>query len=234
MTEHSAIEQYPQDDQSITVVSINKGNVSVGVATIVLSKVNRIVIRLEDDEHGTPVKGQSFTLLYDRGGERILRLKTTITDVIQGGKCFLEPTGPVSEGERREFLRAQITGRSYLEKVEDDYELIEEHDSVDSSRWYEQEMDLSGSGVKLDWDGSCKKGDRLRVTMVFEGNQSLVTAVGKVVRARPSKGGNGLLDVAVHFVELSESGRDRLNNVVFKHFYQQVGSRFGTTLLQDG
>ena len=233
MTEQSATEQNPQDDQTITVLGINKGNVSVGVATIVLSKASRIVIHLEDDEHGTPVKGQSFTLLYDRGGEHILRLKTKITDVIQGGKCFLEPTGPVSEGERREFLRAQVTGRSYLERVEDDYELIEEHGSVDSSRWYEQEMDLSGSGVKLEWDGSCKKGDRLRVSMVFEGNQLPVTAVGEVVRARPGKGEKRLLDVAVHFVELSESGRDRLNNVVFKYFYQQVGSRFGTTLVQD-
>jgi hypothetical protein len=233
MTEQGTPERYPQNDQIITVVAVSNGAVSVGGASVILSKEKRVVIRLTDDDCGTPIKGQPFTLLYDRGEERILRLKTRVSDVIDGRKCLLEPTAPVSEGERREFLRAQVMGRVYLEQIDEDFELFDEAEEVDSSRWLLQELDLSGSGVKLEWEEPCKKGDSILVCLVLGDDASPISAIGRVVRARPNKK-SGKFDVAVQFSRLSESDRDRLINVVFKHIYQQVGNRFGTTLTLDG
>jgi len=210
--------RYPQEEQTITAISVTDGNVRVCTATTLLVKAHRIVIKIsERDAEWQPDRGHMVTLLYDIGEERILRLKNVVTDVVDRQKWLLQPTAQVAEGERREFLRATAESGVYAEIVSDGFELPVH--GGDPTALPSQSVDLSGSGVSFDWEGRCKKEDMMFVELGLGG--ASVRALGRVVRAKPIKGTHSMR-VAVHFTEVAEGERDVLINAVFRHYYEKM------------
>lgn len=226
MSEHS----YPVEDQMITAVTVKDGNAQVLAGTTLLSKPRGIVVRFEaHDTDAVPSKGRTVTLLYG-GGVRVLRLRTIVAEVIDGLKLLLEPVSEVTEGERREFLRAESLVKLHAEVVGPDYVLPGETGAPPGPDMTELMADLSGSGVRFLWDSLCAIGDLMFVRLVLsEPQNSVVCAVGEVVRAdRDAE--SGTIDVAVHFTTIEEQDRDRLINFVFRRYYEQLGSALGAVI----
>ena len=220
----------------LTAVTVQQANVRVLAGTTVAASERCIAVRFEDgDVAAIPVKGEQLTLLYG-GGARVLRLRACVTDIIGEQKALLEPQGPVTEGERREFLRAAATVRLWAEVVPEDTEIEEPGPSnADAQKWSETTVDLSGSGVKFTHPTvRVKKNEHLLIHMGL-GNPvtSVVSAIGAVVRARPSKSSEGQLDIALHFTTVPELSRDRMINCVFRMYYKQLGNQFGTVIEPD-
>lgn len=218
--------RYPVEDQMVTAVAVKDGNPHVLAGTTVVSKPRGIVIRFEphDSEH-VPSRGQTVTLLYG-GGERVLRLRTVVAEIIGGLKLLLEPVAEVTEGERREFLRAQAEVKLYARVVGPDFRLPGEDESaLEPDPGFEDlVVDLSGSGVKFLWDKLCRSGDLMLIRLVLPTPEDqIVNAVAEVVRA-VRDADSGKMDVAVHFSSVSEHDRDRMINYVFRRYYEQLGS----------
>jgi len=216
----------------VTAVTVKNGDAHVLAATTLLSKQRGIVIRLEGhDAAHMPAKGQTVTLLY-AGGERVLRLRTVVQETIEELKLLLEPIEEVTEGERREFLRAEAEVQVYADVVAPGYDLPGSAPDPGGSGWSEETVDLSGSGVKFLWDGECKKGDNLFVRMILPSpGGPVVNALGDVVRARPHE--SKRLEVSVHFTQVEEIDRDLMINCVFRKYYQQLGSALGAAIDLD-
>ena len=226
------VEKYPTEDQLITAISVKDGNASVTAGRIVVAKERGIVVRFESED-GLPLRDQALTLLYG-SGDRVLRLRTTVAAVIDGTKLLLEPTGPVTEGERREFLRADAAVDIRAEVVGPDYVLPGEPlGRSGNTDWDRQVADVSGSGVSFLWDGLCRKGDLLYVQMGLPvGASPIVNAIGEAVRAGHDPE-SGKQRVAVHFTALDERDRDLLINFVFRKHYEQLGTRIGSIIEPD-
>ncbi len=220
-------ERYPAEGQMVTAVTVRDGDAHVLVGTTILQKAERLVVRFEaDDSAHVPTKGQSLTLLYG-GDVRVLRLRAKVTEQIEGLKVLLSPQGPVTEGERREFLRAEIPVRMYCEVVGPDHVLPGEESAPDTSQpgWSDETVDLSGSGVRFFWDSICKAGDLMLVRMQLPlPSNPVVAAIGEVVRAKHDAD-SGKLDVATHFTTVAMPDRDRMINCVFRTYYDQLGVR---------
>ncbi len=226
-------ERYPLEDQMVTAVTVKKGDAHVLSGITLLAKQRGIIVRFEPHEADhIPDKGQTVTLLY-AGGERVLRLRTVVAEIIEGLKLLLEPVAEVTEGERREFLRAEATVQLYCDVVSEEYELPGSAPDEGAQGWVEQIVDLSGSGVKFLWSGLCKKGDTLFIRMVLPSpNNPTVNTLGHVVRAK-HHAETGRLDVAVHFDRVEERDRDLMINCVFRKYYEQLGSALGTAIDLD-
>lgn len=210
----------------VTAVTVREGDVRVLAGTVIVSNPRKLVVRFEATD-GLPSRGQTVTLLYG-GGERVLRLRTVVAEVIDQSQALLEPVSPVTEGERREFLRAEAVVRLRAETVGPDYVLPGEPAPPTGPGWENQTVDLSGSGVKFLWDSLCKKGDLMLVQIVLPApGDPTVRALGEVIRAQRDAE-SGKLDVAVHFSTVAESDRDRLVDYVFRRYYEQLGSTLGT------
>lgn len=217
-------ERYPTEDQMITAVTVKGGNVKVMAGAVVVSKRRGIVVRFEPDAEGDmPERGQTVTLLYG-GGDRVLRLRTAVAEIIDGQKWLLEPVAEVTEGERREFLRADAGLRLSAEIVGPGHILPKESPpGANPDAWTERQVDLSGSGVKFLWDQICRKGDLVYLQMVLPlPAPTVVRAVGEVVRANLDQQ-RGLIDVAIHFTTVAELDRDLMINFVFRRYYEQLG-----------
>ena len=213
----------------ITAVTVRGGEVTVLSGTILVAKPRGVVVRFEIEAPGeAPARSQTVTLLYG-GGDRVLRLRTIVSEVIDNTKVLLEPVAPVTEGERREFLRAEAAVQLHAEVVGPDYVLPGEQ-SAPETGWDDQVVDLSGSGVKFLWDSLCQKGDLLFVQLALPTTAGhVVRAIGEVVRAiRDAE--SGKLDVAVHFSTVHEDDRDRLINYVFRKYYEQLGTNLGAAI----
>lgn len=227
------MERFPTEDQFITAVTVRDGNAAVLAGRVLVAKERGIVVRFETDGEPLPPRGNAITLLYG-GGDRVLRLRTTIAEVIDGAKLLLEPTGAVTEGERREFLRTDAEIDVRTEAVGPDYVLPGEASAgAPKPDWERQVADLSGSGVGFLWDGLYRKGDLVFVQMILPTPvPSAVNAIAEVVRASRDAD-SGKQRLAVHFTALDERDRDVLINFVFRKYYEQLGSRIGSVIDPD-
>ncbi len=228
-----SVERFPTEDQFITAVTVRDGNAAVLAGRVLVAKERGIVVRFETDGEPLPSRGNGITLIFG-GGDRVFRLKTSIAEVIDGAKLLLEPLGPVTEGERREFLRSDVEVDIRSEAVGPDYVLPGESSAGEPKPdWERQIADLSGSGVGFLSDGLYRKGDLVYVQMVLPTQvPSTVNAIAEVVRAFLDVD-SGRQRLAVHFTALDERDRDVLINFVFRKHYEQLGSRIGAVIDPD-
>lgn len=213
---------FPAEDQMVTTVTVRDGDTYALKGTTVLATAHRVVVRCDvSAAERMPVKGQIVTLLYS--GACVMRLKCAVNEVIEGLKLLLEPLGPATEGERREFLRTSADVKLYAEVVGPDYRLPGETEPFEVPSWTDIELDLSGSGIKFLWNSPCRGGDLMFVRMVLPTPQSsVVNAIGEVVRANPDAA-SGKLDVALHFTSMTETDQDLIINYVFRKYYEALG-----------
>ena len=219
---------YPSVDQLVTGIAIAEGNVSVLTGKILVARPHSIAIEFEHDPKGfVPMQGNKITLMYP-WEDYILRLKTSVEDVVDSSRYLLTPVAEVSKGERREFLRAEVGVRLFVEQNDDPDSAVSSTYSPDETRhWREQVVDLSGGGIRFTTDVTCKKGDQLLVALALkETKDTTLVAPGNVVRAKTTDD-PGILDVALAFTALDESTRDLLVNQVFRRYYQDLGTKIG-------
>jgi hypothetical protein len=219
---------YPATDQLITGIAIADGNVSVLTGKILVARPHGLAVEFEHDPEGSsPSRGHKITLMYP-WEDYILRLRTSVEDVVDVNRYLLTPVAEVSKGERREFLRADVSVRLFVDQVDDPAAAVSSTYSADETRhWPEQVVDLSGGGIRFTTDVTCKKGDQLLIALALEEtNDTTLVAAGNVVRAKPTDA-PGILDVALAFPALDESTRDLLVNQVFRRYYQDLGTKIG-------
>ncbi len=231
-----ALGRLPNEDQGITAVTVREGRASVLSGRILVAKDRGIVARFDADGGGVPERGQIVTLLY-AGAERILRLRTRVSEIIDGDgpkgadkfKLLLEPEGVVTEGERREFLRSETPVDIRAERVGAD--ATDVVGRTVSTPWERQVADLSGSGVSFLSDIPADRGDLLFVQLVLATTASpVVNCIAEVIRAQPEE---GRIRLAVHYRTVDERDRDVLINHVFRRHYEQLGSKLGAAFEPD-
>jgi hypothetical protein len=215
--------QLPLEGQSLTVVLVRDGNVHVLTAVVIVAKPRSIALafQLEDDKP-RPARGDLLTLAYSND-VYVLRLRAEVVEVIGDKKALVRPLGEVSRGERREFIRAAANVRINAHTVASDYELIEGDVAQSEWRvWDEQEVNLSGSGIRFVTKEACKKGQFMHVQLVLLPlpAKPVVQLLGEVVRARSNDGNS--YDVALNFASVQENCRDQLINCVFRCSYDQL------------
>ncbi len=235
-SDESHLAPLPSDDQMVTAVVVHDGNVKVIAGRVLVAKRRGVVVNFDlDGEPGGKTsapaeRGQTVTLLYG-GGERVLRVRTVVAELIDGRKLLLEPTGPVTEGERREFLRAELQLRISAAQLRDGAVPATVSAGL-AQRVGErplQTVDLSGSGAKFIWDGPIDRNSQVALAIALPSPVgAVVTGVADVVRAEPLEGGH--VDLAVHFVDLGEAARDDLINAVFHKYYEALGARMGAAM----
>jgi hypothetical protein len=212
--------QFPKEDQMVTAVTVRDGNARVLAGSVVVSKPRGIVVEFEKP---LPEKGQILTLLYG-GSERVLRLRTRTVEIISDTKVLVEPEGDVTEGERREFLRASSELPTSVATTTADGALPGPVSVEEAGAWTAEMLDLSGSGVSFPYDSVADKGDHFSVQAVIdEPVPHVVSATGVVVRCLPEE--DGRHRVAIHFTEISENDRDVLINYVFRRYYEALAER---------
>lgn len=213
-------EQFPTEDQMVTAVTVKEGNARVLAGTVVVAKPRGIVVNFEPP---LPDRGQVLTLLYG-GAERVLRLRTRVVEVIGSSKVLVEPEGPVTEGERREFLRTLSTRPTTAARAKAGSQPPSPADLATAEAWPAQELDLSGSGVSFTFNDVADMGETFSFsTVIDEPTPQVVSAVGDVVRCLPND--DGTHQVAIHFTAISESDRDVVINYVFRRYYEALAER---------
>jgi len=220
--------RFPPENHMVTAIVVNDGNARVMAARVVLSNDRSIVIEFEQAGANSPARQQAVTLLYG-DAERILRLRTRVVETVGTQRVVLSPEGPVVEGERREFLRADAVMAVHAEEVAADFVLpVRPSLLATDSNWQDHHADLSGSGLSFDCATAYGSGDVLHLQMrlkAFPGE--VFHALAEVVRTFPSADDAVLNRVAVHFTSLTEDVRDRLIAFVFQRYFEQLGSMVG-------
>ena len=234
MSNEDTSPDFPVDDQLVTTITVIGGEARIFSGHVVVAKPRGIVVRMDvADGDPTPARGQKTTLLYG-GVERVLHLKTQVTEVIDRRTWLCMPLGEPVEGERRDFLRAEASAHMIAEVVPAGAGLTGERPGAPVwQTWPEKSIDLSGSGARWLWDQPCAMDDRVRILCVIPTREpAMIEAVGAVVRAKDI-GDDGILDVAIHFDRIGEADRERLVNFVFRRHYEQLGARLGTVIDLD-
>jgi len=217
---------YPNVDQLVTGIAVANGEVSVLTGKVLVSRAHSLAIDFDADHLETPLgRGHVVTLMYS-SQEFILRLKTNIDEVLDDGRFLLKPSAEVSKGERREFLRANVSARIRVDRHEGSTPPPAETSvTTTGSLGQAQEVDLSGSGIRLDCEVTAKKGDTLVVNLALEDRPKITLSLpGTVVRCKPHADGR-LSNVAVHFLDIEEETQDQLINGVFRWYYEQLGGQ---------
>ena len=217
---------YPAVEQLVTGIAVANGDVSVLTGNVLVSRKQSVAIEFDVEHLGEPLgRGHAITLMYS-SDQMILRLRTQIEEALGDGRFLLKPVTDVSEGERREFLRANVEARVSVETHDGhgDLDGMTTHD-VESFGGPLTSVDLSGSGIRMDCDVVAKKGDVLTVRLAIQDRpKTVLTLPGKVVRCKPSSDG-ALSNVAIHFLPLGEETQDQLINGVFRWYYEQIGGQ---------
>ena len=210
-------DQFPKEDEMVTAITVRDGNARVLAGTIVVAKPRGIVVTFETP---MPERGQVLTLLYG-SGERVLRLRTRVVEVIGDVKVLVEPEGGVTEGERREFLRASRDLPALVKPSNASAKLPSSPPLSESKSWPVQSLDLSGSGVSFTNSELADKGEFFEIHAVLdEPEPRMFSAIGEVVRCLPSEGDTH--SVAIHFTTISEDDRDAVINYVFRRYYASL------------
>ena len=224
--------KFPIEGHLVTAISVHDGNARVVAASVIMVNERSIAIEYTGAAAPqVPTRNEQVTLLYS-GTDRILRLRTRVSQTVGDNRVVLAPDGPVTEGERREFIRAETTLRLATSVVTDAAQLEGlPRLSLDSAEWQEQTVDLSGSGVSFNATEDFGAGALLYLQFAVGTEPSqILGALGSVVRTEAVDPLGGMYRIAVHFSELTEAGRDILVSAVFKRYLEQLGAVVGRDL----
>ena len=219
----------PQDDQLVTMVTVRDGNIFVASTTVLVSKPNSVAVEIDTSISEPPefAQGQDVTLLY-ASGDRVMRLKSTVQEIVSSSRLTLRPAGSPKEGDRRDYRRADVTARLYVKALEGSdvaaARATQMNTDVSEEQFGSNNINLSGSGVQIESNIEFAPETLLdiRMHLPLPGND-LVQVLGRVVRSRPTdEAGN--FSVAVRFAEIAEADQDRVVYTVFSRYFQSEGA----------
>ena len=218
--------QLPEVGQSINLIGVSGGQVHVYHSDGEACNADAVTVSVNSQGEVAGVRdGAVVTLQYQQGGYQWRG--RGIVDGVDGTRITLQWKGSASRGENRDFIRAVVEIPVFaggLRGKDIDSALREqESNSVapDSDAWVSREIDLSGNGVKFDWDGTVSKGDIVdfRLNLPFSTGNEMVPLLGRVVRVQ-SRGDTR--SVALHFEGIEESIQDQLFEFVSARYHAQI------------
>ena len=217
----------PHEDQLVTLVSVRDGDIYVTSANVLVQGERSLALDLDTSLADPPAfaRDQGITLLYARG-DRIMRLKTAVSETVTPSRITVHPIDEAKEGDRRDYRRADVKARvSWLACEGDDVgaERARQADrTVELEEYEEQNVNLSGSGIQITSPVAYEPGTLLdlRVVLPLPGAKPIVV-LGEIVRPIPEPEGGFRL--AIRFAEIAEIDQDRVVYTVFSSYFQSHG-----------
>lgn len=219
----------PPEGRWVTVFCVCQGKPVVILGRVLLAREGILGLRTEvpmEDLGACPA-----TVLYEASGFS-MHWRGRIREWLDPDRPLLVFEQPPRQGERREFIRAELTLGVHLESVpsvcSDDEAVLEwtrEQPAMEDSWSFRPELiDLSGSGLRLEWSKGFRKGQSILVALMDVGDREtlVLNLPARVVRSKPL-GGQGNFDLALHFLALSEDQRDRVHHLVFQARAAELG-----------
>ena len=218
----------PAEESMVTIVSVLDGTISVASAHVMVAKPDAIAVKIDASVSSLPTykPSQSLTLLYSRG-ERVWRLKATVSSVVDSERLTIRPVGQSKEGDRRDFRRADLPARIFVGASEssDIGEVRRQQLATEQpdELYVEQSINLSGSGVQVSVKEDYEGGTLLDVRLVLPlATPTTVCVVGQVVRMLDITTDAGRR-MAVRFLEIAEPDQDLIVYTVFSRYFSDEG-----------
>ncbi len=215
----------PAEDQNITLIAVREGNISVTSAKVLVVKPSAIALEVNTNVSEPPdwEDAQPVTLIYTHE-DRVMRLRASVDERVSETRLLVKPIGDAMEGDRRDFRRADVAAKVYVERIAGTMADAREAQAVaitDSARFDDQTVNLSGSGVSFLSGLPFEAGDIVDVRLILSAPTTAhVSIIGRVVRVFD---GDPLKKIAVRFAELSEAHQDILVYTVFSSHFESEG-----------
>ena len=213
----------PHDEQQVTMVSVREGDIHVSSATVLVSGERSVAVELDTSTTDPPLLevDQAVTLLYS-ADDRVMRLKTSISELVSESRVTLRPLENAKEGDRRDYRRADVDAQVFCEPLNGQdvgaARAAQADRHVDLSDYGDQSINLSGSGIMLHAAEPHAENTlldlRLSLPMLQGGPISII---GRVVRAFDEPEG---VRLAVRFAEISEADQDKVVYTVFSRCFE--------------
>jgi c-di-GMP-binding flagellar brake protein YcgR len=224
----------PGAGKLVTLIAVSRGEPIVTSGEVVLSKEALLALTVHlDAPLCARLEDAPATILYSDGDYSYI-LRGRVIECVAPDRLVISTPSRPRVGERREYIRADMTLSSRVEAAPTGMTgrgaLEEWVDSFPSDpavfRFRETTVDLSGSGCRLTSPVLVKKGDFVALSLLVlegAGGSRLLHVPARVVRARPGRGEEGMMELALEFVSLSEAQRDLLNFLVFDARARELG-----------
>ena len=213
----------PHEDQQVTMVTVREGDIHVTSATVLVGSDRNIAVEVDTTLTEPPAfeMGQAVTLLYSHD-DRVMRLKTSVSELVAAERVNLKPLEGAKEGDRRDYRRADVEAQVYCEPLQGEdvgaARALQAAHHVEDGEYGEQSINLSGSGVMLNVVDTIAENTlldlRLGLPMLKGGP---IQIVGRVVRAFDETSG---VRLAIRFAEISESDQDKVVYTVFSRCFE--------------
>ena len=108
----------PHGDQQVTMVSVREGDIHVSSAKVLVSGERSVAVEVDTTTTATPLfeLDQAVTLLYS-ADDRVMRLKTNISEMVSGARMTLRPLENAKEGDRRDYRRVDVDAQVFCEPL---------------------------------------------------------------------------------------------------------------------
>jgi c-di-GMP-binding flagellar brake protein YcgR len=208
----------PHGEQQVTMVSVREGDIHVSSAKVLVSGERSVAVEVDTTTTEPPLfeLEQAVTLLYS-ADDRVMRLKTSISELVSEARVTLRPLANAKEGDRRDYRRADVAAQVFCEPLvgQDvgEARAAQSARHVEAAEYAEQSINLSGSGVMLDSETALEANTLLDLRLglpMLQGGP--IQIIGRVVRAFDEPTG---IRLAVRFAEISEADQDKVVYTVF-------------------
>jgi c-di-GMP-binding flagellar brake protein YcgR len=208
----------PHGDQQVTMVSVREGDIHVSSAKVLVSGERSVAVEVDTTTTDPPLfeLDQAVTLLYS-ADDRVMRLKTSISELVSRARVTLRPLENAKEGDRRDYRRVDVEAQVFCEPLvgQDvgEARAAQSARHLEPSDYTEQSINLSGSGVMLNSDTALDANTLLDLRLGLPMLQGApIQIIGRVVRAFDEVAG---IRLAVRFAEISEADQDKVVYTVF-------------------
>jgi hypothetical protein len=223
---------YPTEGKLVTIIAVDKGEplVTYGTVLVVRPHLLALATRVEKDALAR-YQDAPVTVLYSDADYSLL-LRGRVSETVAPDRLIIATPQPPRIGERREFIRADLTLGVWLESLgqtisdEAGREAVNEMSGDPADyRFRDVEVDLSGSGARFVFPATLKKNDLVAVAIELSGQHAspMIVLPARTVRARPAKDADAAQEIALTFTGLTDGESDLLNYVVFQARAEHLG-----------
>jgi len=224
----------PEIDRLVTIIGVHGGQPILAHGQVVAVSPTSLVVKVPPRPEDVLLEKAVITLMYSVG-DTSYTLRCSWGERLPADQLLLRMAGEPRRGERREFIRTEISLEAGI------YVVPEHQATAEGAADYAADLrgdpsatklrrgmvDLSGSGARIPADAPLKK-DVLVVAVIElevdapgDGGSRIVVP-SKVVRSKPAKDGGQ--DIALHFIGLSTAEGDLVHAAVFAARMADLGA----------
>ncbi|MFH1532538.1 MAG: PilZ domain-containing protein [Pseudomonadota bacterium] len=225
----------PEVDRLVTIIGVHGGQPLLSHGQVVAVSPTSIVIKLPPRPDDALLEKAVITLMYSVG-DSSYTLRCAWGERLPAGQLLLRMSGEPRRGERREFIRTEITLEAGIYPVPEHQGTLEGatdyalglRDDPGSTRLSRCLVDLSGSGVRIPSETPLKKDSFVVTVLELEvdsprDDSSRIAVPARVVRSKPDADGG--YEVALHFTGLSTTEGDLVHAAVFAARMAALGAQ---------